>query len=123
MIKAAGSEMNLLVTSLPQTLEGLVDGISTLFAGIASTPALASFYPNLVTALSAGPEALRTLALEQIFTAGPLGGMSVTDLATVGVPSSFLGLQRNLVCRYLRFKSILQPRMPFTMASSPIPPV
>lgn len=90
MIKAAGSEMNLLVTSLPQTLEGLVDGISTLFAGIASTPALASFYPNLVTALSSGPEALRTLALEQIFTAGPLGGMSVTDLASVGVPSSFL---------------------------------
>ena len=82
--------MNLLVTSLPQTLEGLVDGISTLFAGIASNPSLASFYPNLVTASSSGPEALRALALEQIFTAGPLGGMSVTDLASIGVPSSFL---------------------------------
>lgn len=89
MVKTYGSETNLLATMLPTTLSSLVDGIVALFSGLASDPTLSPHFPNLVAALQAGPDAMKSLAIEQLFFATPLGG-SITQLSTVGVPSAYL---------------------------------
>ena len=90
MVRTAGSETNILAVSLPRTLSGLVAGIAQLFAGIANHPTLGPFFPNLVAAAQQGEAALGALALEQMFTLSPLGGISVTQLGTLGVPASLL---------------------------------
>lgn len=90
MVKTAGSEANILYTAIPQTLSGLVGGITQLFGAMASDPTLGAAFPNLVAAALGGPTALQALAVEQIFTASPLGGLSVTQLAALGVPAAFL---------------------------------
>lgn len=90
MVKTAGSETNLLALSLPKTLSGLVAGIAQLFGGMANDPALSAAFPNLVVAAQGGVTALQALALEQMFTLSPLGGMSVTELTAIGVPPSLL---------------------------------
>lgn len=90
MVRTAGSEVNILAASLPRTLAGLVAGIAQLFGGIASHPVLGPFFPNLVAAAQQGDVALGALALEQMFTLGPLGGISVTQLGTLGVPTDLL---------------------------------
>jgi hypothetical protein len=90
MVKTAGSEANILYTAIPQTLSGLVGGITQLFGAMASDPTLGAAFPNLVAAALGGPTTLQALAVEQIFTASPLGGLSVTQLAGLGVPAAFL---------------------------------
>jgi len=90
MVKTAGSEANILYAAIPQTLSGLVDGIAQLFGAMAADATLGPNFPNLVAAALGGSSALETLAIEQIFTASPLGGISVTQLAGLGVPAAFL---------------------------------
>jgi len=53
-------------------------------------PTLGAVFPHFVTALQSGSAAMQALALEQIFTASPLGGLSITQLSSVGVPSAYL---------------------------------
>jgi hypothetical protein len=90
MVKTAGSETNILALMLPPTLSTLVAGVVMLFSGMALDPTLGAMFPNLVSALQSGTDAMNALALEQIFTAAPLGGISITQLASFGVPSSLL---------------------------------
>jgi hypothetical protein len=59
MVKTAGSEANILYTAIPQTLSGLVGGITQLFGAMASDPTLGAAFPNLVAAALGGPTALR----------------------------------------------------------------
>lgn len=90
MVRTAGSETNILATALPRTIAALVDGITQLFGGLASDPTIGAAFPNLVVAAQGGEDTLRSLAVEQIFTASPLGGISVTQLGNFGVPAAFL---------------------------------
>ena len=90
MVRTAGSETNILATALPRTIAALVDGITQLFGGLASDPTIGAAFPHIVVAAQTGEESLRALALEQIFTASPLGGISVTQLGNFGVPAALL---------------------------------
>jgi len=87
-MKEVGSEANLALQALPQTLSGLLSAMVGFIMACAYDPSLSPYFPSLTAALNSGFVTAEDLAYGQILSYSPTFGAGVPITELPGLPAA-----------------------------------